>query len=490
MVTSNVTSAAPGMYAPGAAGGPSVYRLFRRSRLRYLPALPSGWPLSALLVLYPIWWALGLGVFASAILAVPMAVTLLRRRPIRVPPRFGLWLLFLLWYVASVAMLGTHAPGTLPDFDISRFIAVGTRLVQYLSVTILLLYVGNLSERELPRARVVNMLGIFTLTTVAGGLAGLLAPEFSFTSPFEMVLPASIAQNGYVQTLVHPELAETQWVLGFESARPSAPFAFSNLWGNCVSVLLIWLVVGWWIYGTLARRFVVAVVVPVSFVPIVFSLDRGLWIAILLCAAYLTLRLAARGRAAALVAIGTLAAAGVLAFMLSPLRAVVDARLDNPHSNEGRLFAIERTVQAAAHSPIVGYGNTRNAQGSASTITVGRTPGCPSCSQHTLGADGQLWMVIISQGFVGAALYVSFFATAIWRYRRDHTPVGEAGILVLLLAVFYMLIYGHLAAPLSLYFVSLALLWRGEMERQRRAVSSPVRAAALRRASAVRGAAS
>ena len=37
---------------------------------------PAGWPLTALLVLYPLWWALGMGTLIIFVLALPMAVHL------------------------------------------------------------------------------------------------------------------------------------------------------------------------------------------------------------------------------------------------------------------------------------------------------------------------------------------------------------------------------------------------------------------------------
>src|SRR4051812_45095014 len=73
-----------------------------------------GWPLTALLVLYPLWWALGMGTLAVFLLAVPMALHLWRRRPVIVPPGFGIWLLFLVWVVASTIMLPRNPPGTPP----------------------------------------------------------------------------------------------------------------------------------------------------------------------------------------------------------------------------------------------------------------------------------------------------------------------------------------------------------------------------------------
>ncbi len=72
----------------------------------------------------------------------------------------------------------------------------------------------------------------------------------------------------------------------------------------------------------------------------------------------------------------------------------------------------------------------------------------------------RLWLLIITQGFTGAALYVAFFLGAIRRHWRDRSPVGLAGVLVMGLVLLYMFVYDGLVTPLSLYLVSFALLWR------------------------------
>ena len=64
-----------------------------RYRLRSLLRGPA-WPVTALTIGYPLWWALGLGALVFPIAAVPMAMGLRKLRHINVPPWFGLWLLF------------------------------------------------------------------------------------------------------------------------------------------------------------------------------------------------------------------------------------------------------------------------------------------------------------------------------------------------------------------------------------------------------------
>ncbi|MGN9840716.1 hypothetical protein ACTMTI_21595 [Nonomuraea sp. H19] len=414
------------------------------------------WPIAALLVGYPLWWALGFGGLSVVVLAVPMAVLLWRRRPIRVPPGFGLWVLLLAGYLVSAMMLAETPPGTYGELGPGRVVGYAMRLALYTAVLIMALYLGNLTERELPQLRLVRMLGVLFVTTVAGGLLGVLVPDFSFTSPVELLLPEWLSGNPFVQNLIQPTAAQTQKVLGFSSPRPEAPFEWANAWGSNVSVLLVWFVVGWWVYGGPRRRFAAAVLIALAAIPIVYSLNRGLWIGLGLAVVYLIVRVGGRTRAALCAAV----AAGAVAFALSPLAAMFAQRLDKPHSNDIRAFTVTATLAAAGHSPVIGYGNTRNALGSHRTITTGKTEWCPTCGHPPLGSDGQLWLLIITQGFTGAALYVAFFVAAIRRHWRDRSPIGLAGVLVMGLVLLYMFIYDGLVTPLSLYLISFALLWR------------------------------
>ena len=53
--------------------------------------LGPAWPLKALLLGFPLWWALGIAQFAFLSAAVAMAVQMYRRGSIRVPAAFGVW---------------------------------------------------------------------------------------------------------------------------------------------------------------------------------------------------------------------------------------------------------------------------------------------------------------------------------------------------------------------------------------------------------------
>jgi hypothetical protein len=428
--------------------------------------LGPGWPLTALIVLFPLWWAIGLMEFVFPLLAIPMAWELSRRRPIRLPPGFLLWALFLLWVLLGAFMLGVTPAGTLPGTASGRLIAYSVRLVEFTSMTVFLLYVGNLREHELPRLRTVRMLGIFFLVAVAGGWLGTIFPYFQFSSPVELLLPGGMRSNLYVQSLVHPAAAQVQDVLGYDAPRPKAPFDYTNSWGNNVVVLGIWFVVGWVVHGGPVRRIAAGVLVCLAAVPVVYSLNRGVWMGLGVAVAYVALRMALRGRPIVLLAAAGLAVLAIGVVLLSPLNQVIESRLENPRSNDIRSSLNQQAVKVALGSPVLGYGSTRTSLGSPQSIAVGRSSSCLRCGNAVIGSTGQLWQSLISYGYVGTGLYFGFFVYTLWHYRRDGSAIGVAGSLVIVLTLFFSLFYNVLASPLALTMISVGLLWRNEQARQ------------------------
>lgn len=442
---------------------PSPFLAPRRTRAGAFFRSP-GWPLTVAVVGFPVFWACGLGEFVWPIMAVPMAVQLWpRRRQLKVPPFFGMWLAFLAWVIAGAVMIGQVVPDTLPGSG--GWIGWSTRVVDLLSVTILLLYVGNLSEAELPTRKVVRLLGILCLVAIAGGVLGMFFGNVSWTSPFEAILPHSVRHHYYVRQLVHPGFAQVENVLGHTSPRPKAPFAYTNTWGNNLSLLLIWFVVGFWVRGTRKMRVFAGIVLMVAAVPIIYSLNRGVWIGLGLSLAFVILHLVARGKLGLLAATLAVAATGALVFTVTPLNKIVTERLQHPHSNAIRSNLNGEAFQAALKSPIVGWGTTRAALGSPTSIAVGRTPNCQTCGNAPIGSTGELWYSLISNGFVGTGLYFGYILLSAFTYRRDTRPESVAARLVLYMAPFYALFYPALPTALAITFISLALLWRANPPR-------------------------
>ncbi|MET0426343.1 MAG: hypothetical protein ABW046_20910 [Actinoplanes sp.] len=446
--------------APARTGGPA----HSAQRNRTLPA----WPVAGILALYPVWWALGLGVLIFPLMAVPMLVLLIRRtggpRPLRLPPGFLWWVLFLAAVVISIGALGADPAGTVAGHASGRLPAAAYKLAMYGSLTVLLVYAGNLTEAELPKRRLVRLLGWMFVVTVLGGLLGMIAGNFQFTSPVEMLLPSSLRNKGFVQSLVHPYAAQIMDLVGGEKPRPAAPWGYTNTWGNNFCLLAGWLVVAAWQSGRGKQKFWAVVCLIASIAPAVVSLNRGLWIGLGVLVVYVAARYVLAGK---LWIIGlVLAATAVLAVALTatPLGAVIDARMDNGKSNGVRSFLIDRALDGFTGSPVVGYGGTRNTVGGRNSITVGESAGCERCGNFTVGGNGQLWQLLFAHGAVGTVGYLGFFAYGLWRFRRDRSAIGVAGSAAIVTSFSAMLWYNSLVTPLAFMVLAFALLWRNSLE--------------------------
>jgi hypothetical protein len=428
----------------------------RERRLRH-------WPVTGVLLLYPLWWALGLGVLVFFAAAVPMAIALIRwrasGRPVRTPPGFLLWLLFLATVLFGLFTLGADPAGTVPGTAQSRLVSYGFRLGGYATLTVLLLYTGNLDRRELPPKRLAALLAWLFAVTVAGGLLGMAAPRFDFTAPVELFLPGHLRANSFVQSLVHPSAAQIMDLIGGETPRPGAPWGYTNTWGNNVCLLVGWLLVT---ATTRRTRLVAVALLAVATAPVVYSLNRGLWIGLGAIACYVAVRLALRGRFLALTGVALAGVTLGAALVVTPLGGVVNARLDDGKSNGVRMYTTERAVEGVLESPLIGFGSTRNTQGGRNSIAVGESSDCGRCGNFTIGGNGQLWQLMFAHGLVGTLSYLGFFAVGLWRFRRDATPVGLAASAAIVASLVAMFWYNALVTPLALTMLAYAALWRNQ----------------------------
>jgi hypothetical protein len=262
---------------------------------------------------------------------------------------------------------------------------------------------------------------------------------------------------------MHPGLSQVQGEIGSLKGRPKAPFDYTNSWGNSIVILLPWLLV--WA-RTSRERWVALGVIAVAALPLIYSRDRGAWLAVAFCILYLALRFAARGRFGMLA--GAFAGFAVLAVIVvaTPLHNVISERLTSTEHNSNSIRATldNLSVKDGLASPLIGYGDLRHMQGSPQSIAIGPTSGCITCGQLEVGSTGQLWLLLISDGVLGTVLYFGFFGYGVWRFRRDITPCGLAGVLVLVLTFVFMISYNAVTAPLAFTLVAYALLWRNERE--------------------------
>jgi len=251
--------------------------------------LPPSRQLAVLFVTVPLWWVLGLGSFVWQIAAFFLILALCMRSALVVPRAFGIWVLFLMC-VGLSAMQADSAP------------LFAYRASVYVAMTVVFLYVFNASEEALPSRSIVNALALYWAIVVVGGWAGVVYPGLSFHSPMERVLPHALVANDFVHDLVHVRFAQVHTFLGHPVGRPSALFSFTNAWGAMVALLTPFAIAALTQARTVLRRRVIEALLVASLVPIVVSLNRGLWLSLTLGLGYVGVRAASRAELRAVAA--------------------------------------------------------------------------------------------------------------------------------------------------------------------------------------------
>jgi hypothetical protein len=343
--------------------------------------------LKALLVGLPLWWALGLGVFGFLIAALAMGVQLYRWRPLRVPAGFGVWVLFLVWTLGTVTVLWARAPQTLGGGGVERLLPFALRGAWYVAITIAMLYPLNIPAAKVSNKQFVRWMALVFAYCILLGIVAMAFPRLEFTSVAERLLPGG--QGSFLQSMTHPRLATTSGFLGYEQPRPSAPFLYANTWGNNVGLLLPFFVFAWMRIVSTWKKFVGAVVGLLAVLPIVYSLNRGLWLALGVLAVYVGVILARQRKFAILWAAAVLGVIALTGVAASPVGQTFTTRLETPHSNERRGDLATTTISVTATgSPVVGYGSTRKLAGSFSSVAGGRSVDCEKCDVPPLGTQG------------------------------------------------------------------------------------------------------
>lgn len=408
----------------------------------------------------PLWWLLGLVSIVPLLLAGVLAWDMWTRRRLVVPPHLGWWLLFLGWVLLGIGTIWASAPGAVDGGGAGRVVVFGYRFGWYLACTIVLVWVSNCSPRVLADRAIHRLFAGVFVVAVVGGFAGLLAPDLVVTTPAQRLLPGGLRGNQFVVSLVSAETSDVQQVLGDPRPRPKAPFAFTNTWGSVISLTLVFFAAAARAAG--ARwRIPAALVLAAAAVPVVLSLNRGLWLAVAAGLIGLLVLMVARQRPAALMALVGVLLVGAVTLTQTPLGDTLDARLDNPHSNDRRSQLVEATVDSVTRgSPVVGFGSTRDVQGTFASIAGGATPECPACDVPPLGTQGQLWLVLFSQGWLGALFFLAFFVLALRRCWRCRTTNETVATFVVGIFLLQLTVYDTLGLPMFVVMTAIGLVVR------------------------------
>lgn len=414
------------------------------------PRLQVTWPLVFLFVAFPVWWLLGVSAFTWPVIALAMLLALAWRGRTRAPAAFALWLAFISWVFLSGLQLTV---GT-------QILTFSYRLVLYCAAAVLFLYVYNMPRSARLDVQALRALTIFWLVVIAGGYAGILLGSHTFTPPLDYLLPHGLRSKQFVQELVQPVLAQVQMFLGFPVPRPAAPFAYTNEWGGNIAVLTFVALAalamtgrGWW------RRLIIAALV-LSIVPMVVSLDRGMFLSLAIGILYVSVRLAARGRLNALVTVLSMVAVAALIVALTPLRHLVVESFASTHgnSNQTRTSLYQQASAGAGASPVFGYG--------APALLPGQTSG------PAIGTQGELWMVLYSHGYPALMFFIGFFLAGLWQTRHARGTAGLCLHAVPLVALSQIAVYGWEPVELQVVMAAAALAYRFCWQPQERQAQS------------------
>lgn len=276
------------------------------------------------------------------------------------------------------------------------------------------------------------------------GFGALVFKGTSAPSPFQLVLPNALVAEEYLRDLTVVRLAEVQNWLGFPLPRPAAPFAYANGWGSTLGLLTPWFVHCWIVDATPQRRRVGLVLALAALVPIVVSMNRGLWLSLGVVAVVYAVRSALDGDRRALAGIGLLAAAAGVVVVATPLGSLITAKFDNAaDSNAARTSVYQSALGSAFGSPLVGFGSPRRV----------------SEDLPLVGTQGMFWYLLQSHGLVAAGLFVGWLAGVVRRAARLATPIGVAAFASVLVALVQVPFYG-LLPQLPVVGVAAGICWR------------------------------
>jgi hypothetical protein len=344
--------------------------------------------------------------------------------------------------------------------DADKYIRFGYMATLYVGATIVLLFVFNIPEEVLPTGKVIRILTLFWILVVGWGVLAVVFPTFEFTSPVEAILPQRLAGNEFVNELVHPALAQVHDFLGYESPRPKAPFTYATNWGAAYAFLAPFVILSW--RATTSRRWkwLTAMVFLASMVPVIASLDRGLWLSLGVGLVYAALRLAMARSTRLMRNVLLLLTAVLMVVYLSPLRVLVTDRFANPHSNEGRLNLYGEAIDRIGESPLIGFGSPQPSR---------VNPNLPP-----VGTQGQFWQVLVSHGIPAVLLFLGWFLSQFWRLRSTKSDVGFWTHTLILIALIQVPFYDSLGMPLAIVMMAIGLANRGRSRSTRPVTSAAV----------------
>jgi hypothetical protein len=181
-----------------------------------------------------------------------------------------------------------------------------------------------------------------------------------------------------------------------------------------------------------------------SFVPVVFSLDRGLWLSLGAGIFYAALRLGFRRdyRLVAVIALTVVAIAAAL--LVTPLGDLATGRFQHQTGDAGRLQRDQAATNQVLGQPVTGFGAPQ--------------PNSVA-GQSNIGTESEVFLLVYSHGIPGLFLFFLWFAYSLFRSARWRTPEAFWAHIVILIACIQTPYY-EITERLPIVMVAAAIAYR------------------------------
>ncbi|WP_243706196.1 O-antigen ligase [Micromonospora sp. KC721] len=391
------------------------------------PPLPV-WPLTVMFALVPLWWALGAFYLGWAMLGAVLLALLVARGRVALPAGAAWWLVFLVLVLLSATRLDR----------VTAYLTFGLRYGFLVTALVVCVYVYTLLREGAPWERVLRPLGWYWLGLVGLGWLAVFATDFALTTPVEMALPASVADERYLQALTHVRLNEFNPWSRTPIYRTAAPYPYTNNWGTAYALLVPCVLAYLTSVRTGRFRTVLWVSLPLSVVPAFLTLNRGMFVGLGAGLLYLALRALVRGNARLIVSIAGLVLLVWIVSLVVPVQEMINARVSTTDTNIDRLDLYVRTWQAVQQSPLLGYGAPKSVD-----TTLAAEP---------LGTQGLIWQILYSHGIPALVLFLGWLVLVARRLAAAVSPAGHWLSTVPVIALVVIPVYAYIDPNLSIIF--------------------------------------
>jgi polysaccharide biosynthesis protein PslJ len=397
--------------------------------------LPADWPIVLICAGMPLCFVIGIHGFIWALPAVVFGLQLFSRREPIIVPRSSIPLLLLVAWI----------PVTMLRLEASALPLAAFRFLVFASTAACFLWLVNQPERLLPTRRVVRLLATLWVVLVAFGYLAVLLPTFSMPSPFQSALPGGILSNVYIVDLTSWRFAQVESLVSIEVGRPAAPMAYSNGWGSTLGLLTPFFVLEYFVLSTGRRRRIGMALGAAGLVPIILSLNRGLWVSMGVGFLYVAVRRALQGnlRIAIAVVVAAVLVVGVLA--ATALGDTVQQRFEiSSDSNNARTALYEVAYDTAQQSPLLGWGAPVDVAG----------------LWKEVGTHGLVWFVMVAYGFPGLFFLLAWMVFLVASSARAPNAIALWAHVAIVVFIVQTPVYG-LLPQVVLVGIAAAIAMRG-----------------------------